>query len=141
MKKYILLILLIIIALTSIAYLYISYTNNIKKVEISNKIYENLYGKEITGTEFATVINKVIDSNEKNKVQKGEDLKFIDNQVNSIIVEVKFKDSDNVFRIEAIDKNGIENFINLYSNLKFKCIQINYHKKTKLVSYLYFEEV
>ena len=141
MKKYILLIIVVIIAITSIGYLYISYKNNIKTIETSNKVYENLYNKEITGTDFATIINKTIDNNEKNQVQKEENGFFIDNGKNSVIVEIKFKDSDDVFRIESIDKNGIENFIKLYANLKFKCTKIEYHQKTKYVSYMYFEEI
>ena len=56
-------------------------------------------------------------------------------------VEIKFKDSDNIFRIEQIYNNGIQKFINLYSNLNFKCTKIEYHKKTNLISYMYFEEV
>ena len=141
MKKYILLIILVIIAITSIGYLYISYKNNMKTIETNNKVYENLYNKEITGTDFATIINKTIDNNEKNQVQKEENGFFIDNGKNSVIVEIKFKDSDDVFRIESIDKNGIENFIKLYANLKFKCTKIEYHQKTKYVSYMYFEEI
>lgn len=141
MKKYILLIILVIIAITSIGYLYISYKNNMKTIETNNKVYENLYNKEITGTDFATIINKTIDNNEKNQVQKEENGFFIDNGENSVIVEIKFKDSDEIFRIEAIDKNGIENFIKLYANLKFKCTKIEYHQKTKYVSYMYFEEI
>lgn len=141
MKKYIFLILLVIIALTSIGYLYISYTSNQKEVQANNKIYENLYNKEITGTDFATIINKTIDNNEKNQVEKEENGYFIDNGKNSVIVEIKFKDSDEIFRIEAIDKNGIEKFIKLYANLKFKCTKIEYHQKTQYVSYMYFEEI
>ena len=141
MKKYIFLILLVIIALTSIGYLYISYTSNQKEVQANNKIYENLYNKEITGTDFATIINKTIDNNEKNQVEKEENGYFIDNEKNSVIIEIKFKDSDEIFRIEAIDKNGIENFIKLYANLKFKCTKIEYHQKTQYVSYMYFEEI
>ncbi len=141
MKKYIFLILLVIIALTSIGYLYISYTSNQKEVQANNKIYENLYNKEITGTDFATIINKTIDNNEKNQVEKEENGYFIDNGKSSVIVEIKFKDSDEIFRIEAIDKNGIEKFIKLYANLKFKCTKIEYHQKTQYVSYMYFEEI
>ena len=98
MKKYIFLILLVIIALTSIGYLYISYTSNQKEVQANNKIYENLYNKEITGTDFATIINKTIDNNEKNQVEKEENGYFIDNGKNSVIVEIKFKDSDEIFK-------------------------------------------
>ena len=86
-------------------------------------------------------IYKIIDKNTKNNVSKNEKGYFEDNDTNSIIVEIKFKDSDNIFRIEQIYNNGIQKFINLYSNLNFKCTKIEYHKKTNLISYMYFEEV
>ena len=139
MKKYIVLILIVIITVTAIFYLnYISKTNASIN---SNKNYENLLNKTITGTEFATYINQILDKNEKNSVEKDSRGYYINNNENSIIVEIKFKDSDNIFRAEQISNNGIEKFINLYSALKFKCTKIEYHNKSKLISYLYFEEV
>ena len=29
----------------------------------------------------------------------------------------------------------------LYNQIKFKCTKLEYHEKTQLVSYMYFEEV
>ena len=139
MKKYIILAIIVIMAVTAIGYL--NYISVSKATSNSNKNYENLLNKTITGTEFATYINKIIDKNTKNSVEKDSKGYYINNNENSIIVEIKFKDSDNIFRIEQISNNGIEKFINLYANLNFKCTKIEYHKKTKLISYMYFEEV
>lgn len=141
MKKYIFLLIIIIIALTSITYLYINYVNDTNNVSIINKEYESLYNNVFKGTTLATTINKILDSNSKNNVQKDENGYYLDNGENSIIVEIKFKDSDNIFRIEQIYNNGISKFIGLYANLNFKCTKIQYHSKTKLISYLYIEEV
>lgn len=141
MKKYIILAIIVIMAVTAIGYLYLNYISNSKATTNSNKNYESLLNKTITGNEIATYINQIIDKNTKNGVEKGSNGYYIDNNENSIIVEIKFKDSDNIFRIEQIYNNGIEKFINLYANLNFKCTKLEYHNKTKLVSYLYFEEV
>lgn len=141
MKKYVYLLIIVIIALTSIAYLYINYVNGANNISSLNKDYESLYNNVISGTTFATNINKILDANSKNNVQKDENGYYLDNGENSIIVEIKFKDSDNIFRIEQIYNNGISKFIGLYANLNFKCTKIQYHSKTKLISYLYIEEV
>lgn len=141
MKKYVILATIIIIAITSVFYLaYLYKTNNIQAKE-SNKMYENLYNKSITGNELASIVNKTLDKNEKNNVKKNNNGYYINNDENSIIIEIKFKDSDEIFKIEQISKNGIENFIKLYSNFYFKCTKIEYHQKTKYIKYLLFEQI
>lgn len=52
-------------------------TNNVSN---QNKYYENYLNKEIYGTYVATVINKAIDKNEQNEVQKDENNYYIDNR-------------------------------------------------------------
>ena len=141
MKKYVILATIIIIAITSVFYLaYLYKTNNIQAKE-SNKMYENLYNKSITGNELDSIVNKTLDKNEKNNVKKNNNGYYINNDENSIIIEIKFKDSDEIFKIEQISKNGIENFIKLYSNFYFKCTKIEYHQKTKYIKYLLFEQI
>lgn len=141
MKKYVILIIIIIIALTSISYLFIWNKNENAQIIENNKIYKEMYNKEITGNELASIINKTLDSNEKNKVEKDNNGYYIDNNENSIIIEIKFKDSDEIFKFEQISKNGIENFIKIYSNFHFKCTKIEYNTKTKFIKYLLFEEI
>lgn len=141
MKKYVILFIIVIIVVTSIAYLYLNYVSGANNVKASNKEYTNLYNTTITGSTLASNINKIIDKNTKNNVQKDKNGYFLDNGTNSIIGEIKFKDSENTFKIEQIYNNDISKFINLYSNLNFKCTNIKYHSKTNLVSYMYFEEV
>ena len=141
MKKYMILAIIVIVAVCSISYVYANYRINNIQAGDNNKIYTDIYNKEITGNEFASIINKSIDKNEQNKVQKDDKGFYFENDTNSIIIEVKFKDSENIFRTESITNNGIENFIKLYANFKFKCTKIEYHNKTNYVSYLYFEEI
>ena len=141
MKKYIILAIIVIMAISAIGYLYLNYVSVSTATTNSNKNYESLLNKTINGNELATYINQIIDKNTKNSVEKDSNGYYIDNNKDSIILEIKFKDSDNIFRIEQIYNNGIEKFIKLYANLNFKCTKIQYHNKTKLVSYLYFEEI
>ena len=116
MKKYIILAIIVIIAVGSISYMFASYRINNLQIEENNKMYTDIYNKEITGTELATIINKTIDRNEKNEVQKDESGFYIENETNSIIIEIKFKEAEEIIRTESISINGIENFINFYSN-------------------------
>lgn len=139
MKKYIILMIVIIIAVTSISYLYHIKTN--KQIEQNNKYYTQLYNKIISGNDIATIINKTLDNNNKNEVEKDERGYYSDNGTNSIIMEIKFLDSDKTFRAEQISKNNIEDFIKLYSNIEFKCTKIEKHEKTGLIKYIYYEQI
>ena len=139
MKKYIILIIIVIIAVTSISYMYSLEKN--KQINKNNNYYNELYNKTISGNDIATLINKTLDNNSKNEVKKDEKEYYIDNRTNSIIIEIKFIDSDNIFRAEQISKNGIENFIKLYNDMKFTCTKIEYHEKTNLVKYIFFEQI
>ena len=108
---------------------------------INNMDYDNLYDKTISGSELASFINKTMDKNKNNDVEINEKNYYIDNGKNSIIIEVHFKESTDTFRMEQIYSKGIKQFVYLYSNKKFKCSKLEYHKDSKLVKYLYFEEV
>lgn len=141
MKKYIILAIIVIGAVTSVAYLYNNYLSNNIQIEANNKYYNELYNKEVIGSNLATIINKTLDHNSQNEVPKDAKEYYLNNGTNSIIIEIKFKDSDKTFRIEDIAKSKIENFINLYANISFKCTKLEYHTKTKFVSYLYFEQI
>ena len=49
--------------------------------------------KLITGRELTTVINKAVDNNEKNKVSKDKNGFYLDDNENSINIDVKILDS------------------------------------------------
>ncbi len=138
---YVILAIIGILAICSISYLYFNYLNNNRQIQENNKEYIELSKKEITGNTFATLINKTIDKNNKNNVSKDEKGYYLNNGTNSIIIELKFTESEEIYRIEQIAQKGIENFIRLYSNFKFKCSKIEYHEKTNYISYLYFEQL
>ena len=50
-------------------------------------------------------------------------------------------DNDSIYQMETFYKNGMQNFMKYYSNIKFKCIDIKYHESTKKVKYMLFEQI
>ena len=133
---------LIVIAI--LCMIWYSYENS--KIKTNQKIaynseYETILNKEIDGNKLATIINKVININENNFTEKDENGMYQSNDANSINIEIKFIDNDNKIRFEKISNKEISKFISLYGTHKFILKKIEYHKKTELVKYLYFEEI
>ena len=114
-----------------------------EKAEINreNKEYEQYLNKEILGTEIATLINKVVDKNEKNSVQKNEKGYYIDNGENSIKIDLKMTTVNKTYPMEEIYNNEITLFVQNFNFISFKCTSIEYHKKTGRISKLVFEEL
>ena len=141
MKKIIILISIVIIIVTLVAFKYAEYQNEYNKILKYNLEFEENYQKEIYGIDLTTIINKVINNNEKNNVEKGQDKKYINNNTNSINIEIKITDTNEVYSMETFYNGGIEQFVQNYGSIQFKCTKIEYHKKTGKVSYLYFEQI
>ena len=108
-----------------------------------NRYYQQLLEKEITGTELSSVINKVIDSNKKNELSLDDKKLYIENDSNSIVIEINFKYEDGIktIRGEKIFNGEVRNFISYYGTIKFKCTKIEYHDSTKKVKRIYIEEI
>ena len=142
MKKNLLVILVIFLIIVIIL---ISTYYNYKKVLIQaeqvNKEYEQFSENAILGSSLMTLINKAIDQNEKNEVIKNSENRYIENETNSIRIEIKFLESDKIYDMEAIANLGSEQFIKNYNNMKFICTKKEYHEKTKKIKYLLFEQI
>ena len=141
MKKILIFFVVIIAILCTIWYIY-----NIDKIKLQeknayNKYLESILNKEINGTDLASFINKSFNLNEKNEVLKDGNGIYIDNKKNSINIEIKFKDSNEIIQSEKIFANGMDKFVGLYGNCKFNLKKIEYNDKTKIIRYAYFEEV
>lgn len=50
------------------------------EVNKQNNYYEKYLNKEIYGTEVATIINKTVNQNEQNEIQKDQNNYYIDNR-------------------------------------------------------------
>ena len=141
MKKTILFFAMIIIIVSGISYIFMNYKANYNVSKKENIEFESYLNKEIYGTDLLTVINKAIDSNEKNEVEKNSRGIYKDNGKNSISIEIKKSDNDTIYQMEKFYKSGTGNFLNYYGNIKFKCIDIKYHKSTNKVKYMLFEQI
>lgn len=142
MKKIIICILSVFLVIICIVCYSIYQKNeNIAQIGVDNKVYESYYNKEVLGTDIISLINKATDSNEKNDVEVDKDGNYIENDRNSIRVEIKFQELEKVITMERINNIGIEKFWSNYGALSFKCTKIDYHEKTHKVKYMYFEEI
>lgn len=143
MKKSIFIVLAILFIIAIVICLYIYNVKKIENVTIKhNKQYEEYCNKEIQGTELISLINKAIDYNEKNSVEKQENtIYYINNNTNSIQITVKFLDNDKIIKMENIAEKQTENFIKFFATATFKCNDIKYHKQTKNVQCMYFEQI
>lgn len=117
---------------------------NAKKMSVvkqANKEYEQYLKKDIYGTDVVTLINKAINNNQKNDIQKDEKENYIEDDKNSIIIELVMitneeKENKTTYRMETINKVGIEQFISNFNTAKFKISKIEYHKQTGKISYI-----
>ena len=141
MKKFIIFLIGIGIIVTIVAGVYLKCRMLINETKRENSQYEQYYQKEIYGTDLATLMNKVVDSNINNEVGKDENGIYIDNGKNSIRIDIQFTDDDSIHTLEEIYNSDTGVFVQYYNQIKFKCTKIEYHEQTGKVSYLYFEQI
>lgn len=142
-KFFIMLLILFIIAIVAVYFVY-NYRADAIKAQQTNREYDSYYNVNFLGTQLISLINKTVDYNEKNGIEKDSNQKYyINNDKNSIHIYIKFiyKNETKTLLMEDIAANGSQAFVSQYSTAKFKCIDIQYHEKTKNVSTLVFEEI
>lgn len=142
MKKTILNLLIVVIIIVSVIGIkYYSYINERNKLLKENAEYEVFKNKEVYGIDIATLINKTVDKNEKNKIKKDERGFYASNEENSIEIEIYIIDNEKTYKMEVFHNAGTEQFVQYYGNIKFKCSKIEYHKNTGKIKYLLFEQL
>ena len=142
MKKNIIIIsiiLLIIIAICMVGIKINSRTN--RETLLENNQYEQYLNSEIYGTDVVTLINKAISNNENNNVTKDEKGFYIDNNQNSIKIDLVMitneeKNETTTYTMEAIYKVGTTEFIKNFNTAKFKCTKKEYHIQTGKIAYI-----
>lgn len=102
MKKLIIFFVVIIIILAIVINRYIIYIDEYNILQLENSEYENYYEKKILGTNLASVINKVVDQNSKNNIEKDNNNEYIDNDEDSILIDIKFSDADVSCKMEVL---------------------------------------
>lgn len=140
MKKILLFAIIIISIVAIVGFRYVAYKNAYNSIQKENREYEQYQNKDLNGLDVATVINKAMDRNTRNNIPKDEKGNFIQNDENSIEVEIYMTDNENTYKMESIFNSGTEQFVQYYSNINFKCSKIEYHKKTGRIKYILFEQ-
>lgn len=141
MKKIFLFFAMVIIIICGVSYMFLNYKVNYNISKKANLEFENYLNVEVSGIDLVTVMNRAIDNNERNEVEKNRKGIYQDNESNSISIEIKITDNDTIYQMETFQKNGMQNFLTYYSNIKFKCTNIKYHQTTKKVKYMLFEQI
>lgn len=131
----------IAIILFSVCGLLITLNTTNRIIREENSEYEYYLNKNIDGTEVTTLINKAINQNENNNIQKNEKGHYIENDENSIKIEIKMITIDKTYPMEEIYNNDITKFVQNFTLIEFKCTNIEYHKKTGKISKIIFEQV
>ena len=142
MKRNVLIIAAMFIIVISISIFGI-YINKQIRIEskIQNKEFEIYTKDEIYGADVITIINNAINQNEKNNILKNEDGYYIENDNNSIIIEIVMitneeKKQTKSYRMEKIAKVGIQQFISNFNTAKFKISRIEYHDVSGKLKYI-----
>lgn len=144
MKKVFICLMIVLVVITIIATMYVSqYNTNISRVKENNQEYEQYLDKEVFGTVVTTIINKATNQNEKNEIDKDEKGYYIENDTNSIKVELIMLNGEEkvTYQMENIQKAGINGFIKNFNLIEFKCSKIEYHQKTNFISKIVFEQL
>ena len=141
MKKLAIFFLIVIIIVVGISYMYLNYKANYNETKLKNVEFESYYNQEIYGGDLTTIINKAVDNNISNGVEKNNKGKYLDNQKNSINIDVKMLDNDKVYNMETLYGGGMNKFLQYYNQLRFKCTKIEYHKSTNRIKYMLFEQI
>ena len=142
MKKNTVILSLIILIMVIICIVGINLNSKTSKSVLqTNKEYEQYLNEEIYGTEVITLINKATSSNETNQVSKDEKGFYINNNQNSIKIDIVMitdveKNETTVYKMEAISKVGITEFIKNFNTATFKCTKKEYHKETGKIKYI-----
>lgn len=140
MKKISIFLVIVLIIVAAVGFKYMSYKNEYNAIQKENKEFEEYKDKEVYGLEVGTMINKAVDKNTKNKIEKDNNGKFIQNDKNSIEIEIYITDNETTYKMETIYNAGTEQFVQYYGSIKFKCSKIEYHENTGRIKYMLFEQ-
>ncbi len=140
MKKTIILIIcVIIIVLSMFGIKYLDYKEQKSIIKKENLEYEVYLNKEVSGRDLTTAINRAVNNNEKNNISKDENGLYIQNDSDSIKIEIVILDTETTYQMETLYNGGMVNFIQYYGDIFFECTKIEYNSKGR-VSHMIFEQ-
>ncbi len=140
MKKIAIGLIVVVAIVSTFIYFYYNYKKINNEAKKSNIEYSEYQGKQITGNEVASLINKAVSSNMKNNVEKDEKGNYKSNETNSINIDIEFLDDEKVHTMEEIFDNGTNTFVEYYGTIEFECTKVEYHQKTSKISYMLIKQ-
>lgn len=144
MKKTIIVFSIIFCCILLVVFVSLTQNNkNLLNIQNENAKYESYKEKQVFGTEVASIINKAFNENLKNEVEQDEKGFFVPNGINSIKVEVKLLNDEELktYQMETIQKVGTSGFIKNFNLILFKCTNIEYHEQSKRIAKIVFEQI
>ena len=140
MKRQFLIILAVLLILSLIVGLYIyNYQKQQLIAKKNNQFYENYAKGQILGTDLISIINKAMDTNEKNAITK-QGIYYQNDEERTIKIYIQFLEDERSILMEDIAEKGTESFIKYFGQAKFECIKIEYHSKTGSVKAMCFQQ-
>lgn len=142
MKKAVIIVSVILLILIIICFMGVSANKtNMQAIKKENNSYEQYQNKEIYGTDVVSLINKAVNENKNNNIELDEDEKYIQNETNSINIEIVLitneeKLETTTYSMETIQKVGISEFISNFNIAKFRITKLEYHEKTGRIKYI-----
>ena len=140
MKKLAIIFLIGVILIVGISYMYLNYKASYNEARKTNYQFESYYEKEFYGADVVTLINKAYDNNLTSGVEMDKNGIFIENDTNSIKIDVKIIDNDTLYNMETLYIGGMDKFVENYNGIKFKCTKIEYHPNRK-IKYMLIEQI
>ena len=132
-KTIIFLICLFLIIVTSIYAFYQSRQSEVASISKFNHQYEIYMNRELKANDIVTLINKVSDENKKLEANDAENL-------NGIVVMLKFQDVDKVYEMSDLLKAGLDKFRESFEYSTFKVVECTYNSYKKIEKIL-IEEI
>lgn len=142
MKKNVIIISLILLMIIIVCIVMINLNSKVSNLtKKQNQEYEEYLEGTIYGTDVITLINKVSSNNELNNVEVDEKGFYINNNQNSIQIDLVMitdeeKATTTTYKMEAISEVGITEFIKNFNITEFKCTKKEYHIQTGQISYI-----
>lgn len=141
MKKILIILAIVVIIVCIILFNYHSIAINKSQILAENEEFEIYLNKEIYGIDIASIINKAVDKNIKNGVEKDENNFFIQNDENSIEIERYLTEGEKTYKMEQIYNQGTEQFVQFFLDAKFKSSKVEYNEKNGRIKYILFEQI
>lgn len=140
MKKTLMVTSIFIAILSIVAFMFLDNSNKqqeeLKKV---NMLYERYQGKNILGTDVATIINMATHNNEQYQIKKDEKGNYIEDEKYCIKVEVTIQ--ENTYQMERINNLGTSRFVQNFNVIDFYIEKIEYNKDTGRIKKINIKQV